>query len=628
MFKKLVLGSVSLSLASSLLFAADAVRFNVADGDKEEAFMQLVDEKIEDVGFILSDPHERINDAYVKKYGGTNLDNLGFFSVANDEVLRELLIKAPQLGGFSPFNLHIYKKQNEDKTYVGHLDPKVMLDIVGVEDKAIRSTFSESFKPLDKLVEESIGGKVEYVGSDNLPKEPMMKFTIDFDRSKYDELSDYVDEFQENFEGVFQDNKYIIAGYKNFKEAYEDMEADFSKYDAYFVYSLCHFKFSEGIFNQGRPDAGVFAPCSMYMYIEKDSNKLHIGMPKLANWVTVMGIKDKKKVDSINALDAEIIKLMKGMGALQEGEVAKTATVAKKSEKASEKSAAAVAATTAVVATASVNAGEAIKSLNEKTAKLLKDKGEVSAYFTGAYMSADDTKKALESNGFEVLTSYDIDKKGEYVSLVFTNDKLKAVSSKEGKGFASVLRVLVDNENKKISVTNPKYFLKAFLQDDYNEEVAQTLSDTMAKTFGNLDLTEDALEDTELADYHFMIGMPYYGDMEDVAEGKCTDLIKAAEKYTQKKKGKEGVVFNLKLADNRYLLGVKVGSKTSKFPKKIGYENSQLLPYTVLIEKGTAKILAPKYYIAISYPELAMSNFMKIATVPDAINKDIKKMFK
>jgi uncharacterized protein (DUF302 family) len=627
MFKKVVLGSVALSLASSLLFAGDAVRFNVAQGDKEEAFNELVNEKIEDIGFILSDPHERINDAYVKKYGGTNLDNLGFFSVANDEVLRELLIKAPQLGGFSPFNLHIYKKQKEDKTYVGHLDPKVMLDIVGVEDKAIRSTFSESFKPLDELVQKSIGGKVEYVGSDKLPEKPMMKFTIKFDRSKYDELSDYIDEFQENFEGVFQDNSYIIAGYKNFKEAYEDMEADFSKYDAFFVYSLCHFKFSEGIFNQGRPDAGVFAPCSMYMYIEKDSDTMHVGMPKLANWATVMDIKDQKKIDSINALDAEIIKIMTGLGAIQEGSSAKAATTSTKSDaKAAEK----VAATTVVatVATKSVNADEAVKSLNEKTKALLDEKGEVSAYFTGAAMSVDGAKKALESNGFEVLTTYNIDKKGKYVSVVFTNDMLKKVSNKPTRGFASILRVLVDNENKKISVTNPKYFLKAFLQDDYNEKDAQALSDTLAKTFGSLDLTADALEADNLDGYHFMIGMPYYEDMEVVAEGKCSDLIAKAEKYTKKKKGKEGVVFNLKLADDRYILGVKVGSKTSKFPKKIGYANSQLLPYTVLVEKGEAKILAPKYFIAISYPELAMSEFMNIATIPGAINKDITKMFK
>jgi hypothetical protein len=51
------------------------------------------------------------------------------------------------------------------------------------------------------------------------------------------------------------------------------------------------------------------------MYIDKGSNKLMIGMPKLATWTAVMGLKDKKMKDSITSLDAEIIKIMKELGA-------------------------------------------------------------------------------------------------------------------------------------------------------------------------------------------------------------------------------------------------------------------------------------------------------------------------
>ena len=93
------------------------------------------------------------------------------------------------------------------------------------------------------------------------------------------------------------------------------MEADFDAYDAYFVYSLCHFTFSYEVFNKGRPDAGVFAPCSMYMYIKKDSNTLVVGMPKLENWISVLNIKDPVKIKDIHALDKEVISIMKELGA-------------------------------------------------------------------------------------------------------------------------------------------------------------------------------------------------------------------------------------------------------------------------------------------------------------------------
>lgn len=330
MMKRLIKITLLLSVITSIAFGAQAVRFNVVDGDVEKKYNNLINKKIESVGYVLSDPHERINDAYQKKYGTKTLDdgksnpdydsawqetldNLGFFSIANDVALREILISNPEIGGFSPFNLHIYKKKNENKSYVGHIVPEVMLDIVGIKDKATREKFTAMFPALDNLIQNEIGGKVEITEYTALPEKPMMNFEITFDRPE--DLGDYIDEFQEGFEAAFEENQYIIAGYKNFKESYSDLELEFSKYDAYFVYSLCHFTYSYNIFNKGRPDAGTFAPCSMYMYIEKGSNKLVIGMPKLANWTAVLNMKDKVMNKSVEDLDEEITGIMIDLGA-------------------------------------------------------------------------------------------------------------------------------------------------------------------------------------------------------------------------------------------------------------------------------------------------------------------------
>jgi hypothetical protein len=68
--------------------------------------------------------------------------------------------------------------------------------------------------------------------------------------------------------------------------------------------------------------------------------------------------------------------------------------------------------------------------------------------------------------------------------------------------------------------------------------------------------------------------------------------------------------------------------RTNGFVKKIGAQNGQILPWAVLIEGGQAKALSAKYFIAISYPLLTMNEFMTIATVPGAIENDLKKIFK
>jgi hypothetical protein len=249
-------------------------------------------------------------------------------------------------------------------------------------------------------------------------------------------------------------------------------------------------------------------------------------------------------------------------------------------------------------------------------------KGDVSTYLIGEYMDVPTAKSALESVGFEVVATYKSFKKGE--TIVFTNSKLKAQAAKKSRGFAAVLRLLVDDERKQISITNPVYFGKAFMQDEYDHKVASDILMALNKAFTNLKGSEDKWEFEGLASYHFMMGMPYYEEQSVLGKGSQEELITKADSY---KKGKY-VVFKLQLSENSTLYGYALGKRTSKFVKKIGTQNATILPYCILIEDGEAKILNAKYYIAISYPQLSMGDFMGIATVPGAVEKDLKKPFK
>ena len=326
MINRLIKSTIALSLAASVAFAAPAVRFNVVPGDQEDKYEELLAGLQEATGFGMSDPHEKINDAYKERYGNpedpdydkegwtTNLDNLGFFSVSNDKALYEILKKAPNAAGFQPFNAHIYKKVAEDKTYIGHIDPSAMLDITGVKDADVRKAYIDMYAPLDKWTTDNFGGEVVISEYDSLPAKPMMEFEIPVDRSG--DIVEWSEGFQEELEAAFEEKKYIIAGFKNFKSTYEeDLEMPFEEYDQFFVYGLCHFTFSYNIFNKGRPDAGAFAPCAMYFYIKAGTNTMVVGMPRLETWLSVMKIKDETMRKSAFDLDVEIISIMKSLGA-------------------------------------------------------------------------------------------------------------------------------------------------------------------------------------------------------------------------------------------------------------------------------------------------------------------------
>ena len=237
---------------------------------------------------------------------------------------------------------------------------------------------------------------------------------------------------------------------------------------------------------------------------------------------------------------------------------------------------------------------------------------KVSAYYTAGYADAKTVASNLKKAGFTVLATYTPAKKDYLKVVVVTNSALKKAASKKLRGFAAIQKVLVNSKAKTVLTTNPTYWLKAFLQKDYDATAAKSTTKALGKALGKLSGTKDALSAGDLAGYHFMIGMPYYQDM--------LTLKKGAKGVKAKKK-----VFTLKLNNGSTLYGVNLGKSAESFISTIGEDKALVLPYTILIENGTAYALHAKYYLAISYPLLTMGEFMKISSIPDTIERKLKK---
>jgi len=239
---------------------------------------------------------------------------------------------------------------------------------------------------------------------------------------------------------------------------------------------------------------------------------------------------------------------------------------------------------------------------------------KISAYYDAPYATAKTIKSKLGKAGFKVLATYSPASKANLKVIVFTNKKLKALASKKKRGFAAIQRVMVNSSAKTVRVTNPTYWLKAFMQKHYKAGTDASVKKSLTKVLGKLTTTKDVLDASDLSGYHFMMAMPYYEDMLELKNGT---------KINSKKK-----LFEVKLANGSKLVGVKMASSTEKFVDKIGVENAILLPYTILIENGKAYALHAKYYLALSYPLLSMGQFMSISSIPDAIETQLEKALK
>lgn len=264
-----------------------------------------------------------------------------------------------------------------------------------------------------------------------------------------------------------------------------------------------------------------------------------------------------------------------------------------------------------------INKGPADKQALEGDIK----NGRVSAYLHSPLTTVNEAKANLEKAGFNILATYKVNKSGEVTSIVFTNEAMKKAASKNMRGFAGTLRLVVDTRNEIVNISNPIYIMAAFMQDDYDKKLAEDTLKRLRANFKDMKGSEEIVKFKVLDRYRFMENMPYYQDMKLVAKGKNKILLAKAKKSKK-------IIYQQKLENGSIVLGIKLGKRTSKFVRKTGYRNSGLLPYPVLIENGEAKIMAPQYYIAIMYPMLKMSQFMKIATVPGAITKDIDRIFR
>jgi hypothetical protein len=258
--------------------------------------------------------------------------------------------------------------------------------------------------------------------------------------------------------------------------------------------------------------------------------------------------------------------------------------------------------------------GTEVKASNEPS-------GKISTYLKGAHVSVSDAEAKLTAAGFEVLTKYASVK--DATTIVFTSPALKAEGAKPGRAYISVMRMFIDDQEKTISITNPVYFGKAFMQKDYNYATFAAVKAKIDGAFPGLTSSPDKMDYDELAGFHFTIGMPYYEDQAVVGEGTNADLLAKAKAY---KNGKN-VAFELKLSETSTLLGFALGAGTKRFVMKIGRANAGLLPWTISIEDGKAKILQGQYYIALHYPLLDMGGFMGIMSTPDSVIKDLSKPF-
>jgi len=319
--------NILLACAVWLVFAQADVQSNMAhiqltaqlqgiEGNKEVEIKSLVG-KIDTIGFSTVAANTHIEKFYYEKFKEKGVEMISFFGLVNIDKLRPLLLANPDFGAYAPFNFLVYKTldtKNDDNTWFGHLAPDTMLNIIGEKNVNTRKEFTSMIKSFDDLVNKEMKPTKtkRFEHTKELPEKGLTKLVKKFD--KPDDLEEWIEDFVADHDGRFSKHNFIIAGFIDFKFEYDDRDMAFDKYDAYWVSLLCHFEFSNSIFNRGIPEAGMFAPCSIYFYIPKGTNELHVGYASVDNWINALNFKDQARIDYMRKIDAEVVQTFEEMG--------------------------------------------------------------------------------------------------------------------------------------------------------------------------------------------------------------------------------------------------------------------------------------------------------------------------
>ena len=219
--------------------------------------------------------------------------NLAMFQ--NDELTLKLIKKYPNFGALAPLTMSIWSDDEKKTMKVSTLTKEGIARAAGIPltdpdliaysaliEKGLKAAMPDGkFQELNFTVKE--------------PKNSFaINFTADIDMSEVDDINDYREDFESEFEGEMEPIGFLMPNYSNLNEELFE-EAGFDIYDFYVTYSICKFDVIYPV-SKFHPEAGAYAPCSMFLYKLKSEDKMHVGYLGVKNWITTLDIEDQESI--------------------------------------------------------------------------------------------------------------------------------------------------------------------------------------------------------------------------------------------------------------------------------------------------------------------------------------------
>jgi uncharacterized protein (DUF302 family) len=272
---------------------------------------ETINKAFKDSGLVV-DVNNNMNSLFEKRYNKIHHKMYHLAIFHNDKFILKLIGKYPKLGLLSPQSMSIYSDDAKKTINISTLsldgiarvtqipaNNPDLIEYAKLIDVALHKALPNgSYQPLNYTVTSS-------------DKPLTTEFTTEFE---IEDGATYVDakkSFEEEFEGELAPLGFVIPKFYNLQEDLLKKNGQ-DDYDFYDTYSICKFNVIFPV-SKDHPEAGAFAPCSLFIYKKKDEDTVHIGYPSVENWIDNLDITDEESIKALRSSEGMIKEILKGI---------------------------------------------------------------------------------------------------------------------------------------------------------------------------------------------------------------------------------------------------------------------------------------------------------------------------
>ncbi|MBD3790363.1 MAG: DUF302 domain-containing protein [Campylobacterales bacterium] len=276
---------------------ANHVRVFTSDNADGKITPKTIQEAFEKAGFMVEANNDMLA-PFKRDFNTTYHDVYNLMVLWKKDTVLALAEKYPDIGLFSPMSMSIYTKKGEKTISVSSLTAAAMGKMMDIPAD------NEALVALEKSIEDALkaampNGKFEVMPyTMKAPAGPLVTRKT-FELSD-DDWESAKDDLEMAFDGELAPNGFVSPAFVDLNYDLDEHEKEW--YTFYDVYSICKIKVIYTV-SQKHPEAGAFAPCSMYLYMKPGEKTVHMAFPSVHKWISALNIEDQESIDAL--MDAE-----------------------------------------------------------------------------------------------------------------------------------------------------------------------------------------------------------------------------------------------------------------------------------------------------------------------------------